>query len=115
MKRTVCREMARAGYPVVMLETGAHGEIVYPYIREIKVIYASPAEREAGFPSERIAVVLADKNGFSFTEAQMRQLRLPTIDEAMDAIPEGMTLSDMNDMLDEIARLGENEEEKEST
>lgn len=65
MKRDVCRAMAKAGYPVVTIENGAHGEIVYPYIREIKVVYASPAERARGFPPERLAVVLADKCGYS--------------------------------------------------
>ena len=78
MTREILRELARNRWPVVQMETGAHGEIVYPYIREIKVVYASPEERAEGFPAERLAVVLADKCGFSFTEVLPRQLRLPT-------------------------------------
>ena len=111
MKKEVGREMAKLGYPVVTLENGSHGEIVYRYIREIKVVYASPEERAAGYPVERLAVVLADKNGFSFTEVLMRQIRLPTADEAMGAIPEDMTLAEADEMLEEIARLGEMESE----
>ena len=113
MKKTVCREMAKAGYPVVTIENGAHGEIVYPYIREIKVVYASPAERARGFPPERMAVVLADKCGYSFTEVQTKQLRLPTQDEAMEAIPESWALEEVDDMLDMLKRLEEMEKEEE--
>lgn len=109
MTKEVCRAMARAGWPVVTLENGAHGEIVYPRIREIKMIYASPEEREAGYPAERLAVVLADKCGFSFTEVLSRQLRLPTDDEAMEAIPQSMTLAEVDFMLDELVRLREME------
>ena len=50
MTRETLRELARNRWPVVQMETGAHGEIVYPYIREIKVVYASPDELRAGFP-----------------------------------------------------------------
>lgn len=107
MTKEVCRLMAKAGYPVVTLENGAHGEIVYPRIREIKVVYASPEEREAGYPAERLVVVLADACGFSFTEVLSRQLRLPTDDEAMEAIPQSMTLSEVDDMLEELGRLRE--------
>lgn len=82
MTRETLRELARNRWPVVQMETGAHGEIVYPYIREIKVVYASPDELRAGFPRERLAVVLADRSGHSFTEVQAKQLRLPTLDEA---------------------------------
>lgn len=107
MTKEVCRAAARARVPVVTLENGAHGEIVYPRIREIKVVYASPEEREAGYPVERLVVVLADKCGFSFTEVLTRQLRLPTDDEAMSVIPDSMTLREVDDMLDEIRRLRE--------
>lgn len=82
MTREVCREMARRGWPVVLRETGTSGEIVYPYIREIKVIYATPDELANGYPAERMAVLLADRCGHSFTECLARQLRLPTDDEA---------------------------------
>jgi len=109
MKKEVGREMAKLGYPVVTIENGAHGEIVYRYIREIKVVYASPEERAAGYPVERLAVVLEDRNGFSFTEVLMRQIRLPTADEAMSAIPDSMTLAQVDDMLEELKRLGEME------
>jgi hypothetical protein len=111
MTKEVCRAMARAGYPVVTLENGAHGEIVYPYIREIKVVYASPEERAAGYPTERLVVVLADKCGFSFTEVLARQLRLPTVDEAMSVIPESMTLAEVDDMLAELKRMEEIEKQ----
>lgn len=84
MTRDTLRTMARRRWPVVQTETGAHGEIGYPYIREIKVIYASGDEISRGFPAERLAVVLADRSGHSFTEVQARQLRLPTAKEAAE-------------------------------
>lgn len=109
MTKEVCREMAQAGYPVVTLENGAHGEIIYPYIREIKVVYASPEEREAGYPVERLVVVLADRSGHSQTEVLARQLRLPTDDEAMSVIPDSMTLAEVDEMLEALERLREME------
>lgn len=82
MTRDTLRVMARKRWPVVLCDTGAHGEIGYPYIREIKVIYASGDELSRGFPVERLAVVLADRSGHSFTEVKASQIRLPTLDEA---------------------------------
>lgn len=111
MTKEVCRAMAKAGYPVVTLENGAHGAIVYPYIREIKAVYASPEERKAGYPAERLAVVLADKCGFSYTEVLARQLRMPTDDEVMGVIPESMTLAEVDELLDGIRRIKETEEQ----
>ena len=70
MTRDTLRTMARNRWPVVLCETGAHGEITYPYIREIKVIYASGDELSRGYPLERLAVVLADRSGHSFTEVR---------------------------------------------
>lgn len=84
MNRETLREMARNRWPVIMLETGNHGEIGFPFIREIKVIYATPAELRQGMPRERLAVVLADRSGHSFTEVQARQIRLPSPAEAAD-------------------------------
>ena len=95
MNRETLRELARNRWPVVQMETGAHGEIVYPYIREIKVVYASPDELRAGFPRERLAVVLADRSGRSFTETGARMLRLPTDDEARAYAPLGVDLNAM--------------------
>lgn len=77
MTRDELRLFARNGWPVVQNETGAHGEIVYPYIREIKVIYASPEEIRRGYPRERMAVVVADASGHSFTEVMAKDLRIP--------------------------------------
>lgn len=108
MTRDILRTMARNRYPVVQLETGAHGEIGYPCIREIKVIYASGDELSRGYPLERLAVVLADRSGHSFTEVQGNQLRLPTDDEAaVYALPG----TDRKNMTAELARLREKEGE----
>ena len=109
MKKDVLREMARRGYPVVALETGSVGEIVYSQIREIKVIYATPEEKAAGVPVERMAVVAADRSGRSFTELLARQLRLPTAKEACDAAPDEMTAADMDEMIEALAELAEKE------
>lgn len=107
MTRDTLRTMARKRWPVVLTETGAHGEIGYPYIREIKVIYASGDELSRGFPVERLAVVLADRSGHSFTEVQGNQLRLPTDDEAaVYALPG----TDRKNMTAELAGLREKEE-----
>lgn len=84
MTRETLRVMARNRWPVIQTETGAHGEIGYPYIREIKVIYASGDELSRGFPRERMAVVLADRSGHSFTEVQASGIRLPTAAEAAE-------------------------------
>ena len=111
MKKEVVREMARAGYPVVTIENGAHGEIVYPYIKYFGVQYASPEERAAGFPVERLVVEVASRCGFSSTVVLPRQLRLPTDDEAIGAVPPDWTLSQVDDMLDELKRLREMEDE----
>ena len=98
--------MARKRWPVVLTETGAHEEIGYPYIREIKAIYASADELRRGFPVERLAVVMADRSGHSFTEVQASQLRLPTDDEAaVYALPG----TDQKSMTAELARLREME------
>lgn len=106
MTRDALRTMARNGWPVVQTETGAHGEIGYPYIREIKVIYASADELRRGFPRERLTVVLADRSGHSFTEVQGNQLRLPTDDEAaVYALPG----TDRKIMMAELERLREME------
>ena len=88
MTKEECRICAQRRIPVVLRETGTVPEIVYPSIREIKVIYASERERAAGYPPERLAVLLADRSGHSFTEVLPRQLRLPSEDEAMGAVPE---------------------------
>lgn len=107
MTRDTLRTMARNRWPVVQTETGAHGEIVYPYIREIKVIYASGDELSRGYPLERLAVVLADRSGHSFTEVRGNQLRLPTDDEAtVYALPG----TDRKNMTAELERLREMEE-----
>jgi len=109
MTRDTLRTMARNRWPVVQTETGAHGEIGYPYIREIKVIYASGDELSRGYPLERLAVVLADRSGHSFTEVQGNQLRLPTDDEAaVYALPG----TDRKNMTAELARLREMEEKQ---
>ena len=108
MNRDELRLFARNGWPVVQTETGAHGEIVYPYIREIKVIYASPEEIRRGFPRERLAVVLADRSGHSFTEVQARDLRFPTEDEA-NAF--AMPFVDRRGMIAELAKFRETEVE----
>lgn len=106
MTREMLRFMARNRYPIVQAETGAHGEIVYPYIREIKVIYASEDEVRRGFPMERIAVSLGDRSGHSFTDALMQDLRLPNEDEArVYALPE----VDTRKMLEDIRRMTEKE------
>lgn len=107
MNRDELRLFARNGWPVVQTETGAHGEIVYPYIREIKVIYASGDEILRGWPRERLAVVLADRSGHSFTEVQARDLRMPTEDEANAA---AMPFVDRRGMTAELARLRKTEE-----
>lgn len=107
MTRDTLRVMARKRWPVVLTETGAHGEIAYPYIREIKVIYASGDELSRGYPLERLAVVLADRSGHSFTEVQANQLRLPTDDEAAVCALPG---TDRKNMTAELARLREYEE-----
>lgn len=106
VNREQLRFMARNRYPVVQMETGAHGEIVYPYIREIKVIYASAEELRQGFPGERIAVSLGDRSGRSFTDVLMRDLRLPDEDEARAyALPE----VDTRKMIEDIRRMTEKE------
>lgn len=102
MTRETLRFMAQNHYPVVQTETGAHGEIVYPYIREIKVIYASADELRRGFPMERIAVSLADRSGHSYTDTLARDLRLPSEDEAKGAVLPGI---DVNRMLTDLRRL----------
>jgi hypothetical protein len=108
MEREILRRFARNRWPVVQTETGSHGEIGYPYIREIKVIYASGDELSRGFPAERLAVVLADRSGHSFTEVQASQIRLPTDDEAaVYALPG----TDRKNMTAELKRLREKEEE----
>lgn len=107
MTRDTLRVMARKRWPVVLCETGAHGEIGYPCIREIKVIYASGDELSRGFPLERLAVVLADRSGHSFTEVQASQIRLPTDDEAAVYAQPG---TDRKNMTAELARLREKEE-----
>ena len=84
MTRDTLRVMARNRWPVVLGETGAHGEIGYPYIREIKAVYASPEELRRGYPAERLAVVVGDRCGHSFTEVRAEQLRLPTAKEAAE-------------------------------
>lgn len=104
MDRDTCREMARRGWPVILEETGAHGEIGYPYIREIKVIYASPAELRDGMPRERLAVVLADRSGHSFTEVLERQIRLPSPAEAEELCINKSSVA-VREMLDGIDRL----------
>lgn len=109
MTKEVCRAAARARVPVVTLENGAHGEIVYPRIREIKVVYASGDELSRGYPLERLAVVLADKSGHSFTEVQGNQLRLPTDDEATAYALPG---TDRKIMMAELERLREMEEKQ---
>ncbi|MBO4697048.1 MAG: hypothetical protein J5643_07220 [Lachnospiraceae bacterium] len=93
MTKGELRIFARNGWPVVQTETGAHGEIVYPYVREIKVIYASPEEIRRGFPRERLAAVLADHSGHSFTEVQAVNLRRPTEDEARSVFRSSKELS----------------------
>lgn len=109
MTRDTLRTMARNRWPVILCETGAHGEIGYPYIREIKVIYASGDEILRGYPRERLAVVLADRSGHSFTEVQGNQLRIPTDDEAeVYALPG----TDRKTMTAELARLRETEEKQ---
>ena len=77
MTRDELRYFAQNRLPVIQNETVAHGEIEYPYIREIKVIYASEDEIKRGYPRERLAVVVADKSGHSFTEVNARDLRIP--------------------------------------
>ena len=101
---------ARNGWPVVQTETGAHGEIAYPYIREIKVIYASPEEIRRGYPRERLAVVLADRSGHSFTEVQAKQIRIPTNREAAEYCIDRRAES-VAKMCAELDRLRENQEE----
>lgn len=87
MTKEQCRLFARAGCPVVHLETGTSSEIVYRRIVHIGVDYADEEEmRERGFPAERLTVTVADKSGRSFTETTARQLRIPTVDEAMEAV-----------------------------
>jgi hypothetical protein len=112
MTRDTLRVMARNRWPVVLTETGAHGEIVYPFIREIKVIYASGDEISRGFPLERLAVVLADRSGHSFTEVRAAQLRLPTPAEAAPYMghlqPWGR--DEQQDFEAELARLRAKEE-----
>lgn len=99
MTRDELRFLARHKYPVVQNETGAHGEIVYPYIREIKVVYASEEEERRGYPTERIAVSVADKNGHSYTECLMRDLRIPSDEEAvLHALPGVNTTQMINDL-----------------
>lgn len=110
MFRETLREMARNGWPVVMVETGNHGEIGYPFIREIKVIYASPDEIRNGMPRERMAVVLADRSGHSFTEVQARQIRLPTPAEAADLCVD-RSADAVRNMLIGIDKLREVEED----
>jgi hypothetical protein len=106
MTRDTLRIMARNRWPVVQTESGTHGEIVYPYIREIKVVYASGDEILRGYPLERLAVVLADRSGHSFTEVQGNQLRLPTDDEAVVYALPG---TDRKNMTAELERLREME------
>ena len=112
MTRDTLRTMARNRWPVVLCETGAHGEIVYPFIREIKVIYASGDEILRGYPLERLAVVLADRSGRSITEVRAAQLRLPTPAEAAPYMghlqPWGR--DEQQDFEAELARLREYEE-----
>lgn len=84
MKRDVLRTLARERWPVVKLDSGTVDEIVYPQIREIKAVYASPEELRKGFPRERLAVVLGDRSGHSYTEVGANQLRLPTNQEAAE-------------------------------
>lgn len=99
MTRDDLRFLAQHRYPVVQNETGTHGEIVYPFIREIKVVYASVDESRRGFPMERIAVSVADRSGHSYTECLMRDLRLPTDDEArVYALPSINTEQMINDL-----------------
>lgn len=85
MTRDQIRTFAQNHWPVVQAETGAHGPICYEYIREIKVVYASAEELRRGFPKERLAVLLGDRGGNSFTEVQAKDLRIPTDDEAIFA------------------------------
>lgn len=80
MKQSVLREFARRGWPVVLRDTGTVPDIVYPYVREIKVVYASPEEFLGGAPRERVVVVLVDKCGHSLTECLPRQLSVPMED-----------------------------------
>lgn len=106
MTREELRFMARNRYPVVQRETGAHGDIVYPYIREIKVVYASADELRRGYPPERIAVSLGDRSGRSFTDVLMRDLRLPNEDEARVYALPGV---DIRKMLEDIRQMTEQE------
>lgn len=110
MTRVVCRECAKRGIPVVHTDTGAFGEIVYPSIREIKVIYATREERANGYPPERLAVVLADRCGHSFTETLPRLLRLPSDDEAMEVLPKELTLDEVDAVLDWLRAAREESE-----
>ena len=113
MTKEECRVCAQRRIPVVLRETGTVPEIVYPSIREIKVIYASERERAAGYPPERLAVLLADRCGHSFTEVLPRQLRLPSEDEAMGAVPEEWTMDEVDEML-EARRYLEDKAEREA-
>ncbi len=108
MKKDVCAEMARRRYPVVALENGAHGEIVYPQIRFYGIKCATPEEIEQGTPPVNLEVVLWDRCGHSQTVVYPRQLRLPTDDEAIEAA-QHMTLSEVDDMLEVLKRLREEE------
>ena len=94
MTKGELRIFARNGWPVVQTERGTHGEIVYPYVREIKVIYASPEEIQRGFPRERLAAVVADRSWHSFTEVQALNLRRPMEDEARAVFRSSRELSE---------------------
>ena len=109
MKRETLREMGRTRCPVVQLETGAHGEIVYRQIRDFGVRFATDAELAEGYPLERLNVVCLDKNGRSETAVLARDLRLPTDDEAMSVVTDSMTLAEVDEMLDALHRLRESE------
>lgn len=115
MKKDVLREMGRARCPVVQLETGAHGEIVYRQIRDFGVRFATDEEIAEGYPLERLNVVCLDRNGRSETAVLARDLRLPTDDEAMSVVTDSMTLAEVDEMLDALHRLRESEGEGETS
>lgn len=111
MTKEECREMAKLNYPVVMLPTATRdAEIVYRRIMRLQVEYATDEERARGFPLERFSVVVEDRCGHSETCCLARQLRFPTVKEALDAIPESWKLDRMNQMIDYLNAKAEEAE-----
>ncbi|MBO7404073.1 MAG: hypothetical protein J6V24_03845 [Clostridia bacterium] len=101
MTKEECREMGKLNYPVVALSTATRdSEIVYRRILRLQVEYASDAERARGFPVERFSVVVEDQCGRSETCCLARQLRFPTVSEAMSAIPDSWKLDRMDQMIE---------------